>query len=410
MSDPIVLPDLRGAFFATSVCGVMNNWGYVLAGVAAQNLAKHFHQQDKMTALTAALSAACLVGTYINAQVMTRFAFYTRLRVIFFLNLVAFAGTAASCILANGFGFALAIFFLCFGAFGQVFGEATNIAFLRKFPAALIGAWGAGTGIAGIGGSIMYIGLTGMLAMGNEMVFLVMVPTVVIYAISFHYLHSLARDKLPDDVAIPFLGLGSRRNESEDRHGNKVRTAPLTCASAMETIKFCKDILFNLVAVYFLEYLIFPGLADRESICSSTFWYPAMALVYGMGVTVSRLSVSIFRIQRVWVLTCFQAFNVCLWSVEVYTGTVRNAFPDEFGLIIMTLYMFLVGLCAGAAYGNCMYLFNTQAGIPDTLRELGINIGFMMVNIGIGLGNLIFVGIDSSILSKDVLYPGGCGA
>mmetsp|Transcript_20048 Transcript_20048/g.36219 ORF Transcript_20048/g.36219 Transcript_20048/m.36219 type:complete len:133 (+) Transcript_20048:1-399(+) len=131
-------------------------------------------------------------------------------------------------------------------------------------------------------------------------------------------------------------------------------------------------------------------------------------MVYNVGVTISRLSVALFRIQRIWILTVFQLFNVIAWTVEVYSGAIRNAFPHEYGIYIMAAWMVMVGLCGGATYGNCMYLFNKQEGIREDLRELGINLGFVFSNIGITLSTLSFLLLDSTIMSRAVIYPSGC--
>ncbi|CAE8676244.1 unnamed protein product, partial [Polarella glacialis] len=113
-------------------------------------------------------------------------------------------------------------------------------------------------------------------------------------------------------------------------------------------------------------------------------------------------------LRQVWLMTIFQLFNVIGWLVEVYTGTIRNSLPDEQGLYIMAAWMVLVGLCGGATYANCMYLFNRQEGIPNDLRELGINIGFMMSNLGITVATLSFSLLDMTIMTKAIIYPHGC--
>jgi len=183
---------------------------------------------------------------------------------------------------------------------------------------------------------------------------------------------------------------------------------PATLPNIQAAIRASGSIMFNLVAVYCLEYTIWPGLADRETLCAGKVWYTTMWMSYNVGVTLSRFSVSVFRIKRVWLLTLFQLCNVIGWFIEVYTGATRHAFPDSHGYYIMAVWMVLVGLCGGATYGNCMYLFNTQAGIPEGLRELGVNLGFLMSNIGITAATASFSLLDATIMEKSLLYPDGC--
>jgi len=187
-----------------------------------------------------------------------------------------------------------------------------------------------------------------------------------------------------------------------------LETLPATVENMRAAVKASGIIMFNLVAVYCLEYLIYPGLADRETLCADKKWYTAFWMAYNVGVSISRLSVSWFRIRRVWLLTVFQFVNVVGWTTEVYTGTIRGGLHESGVYPLMTAWMVLVGLCGGATYSNCMYLFSSQEGIPSNLRELGINLGFVMSNIGITLATLSISLLNQSILRNSVLYPGGC--
>lgn len=180
------------------------------------------------------------------------------------------------------------------------------ISFLKSFPAELIGGWGAGTGIAGILGAGLYSFLAGHVGLGDASIFALMLPSVLLYWLAFHYLHS---------QAVHVEGGGMSVDDSES--GGQTRSAPLTLASAKKACASSGSIMFHMVAVYCLEYTIFPGLADRETLCFSKIWFSIMWMAYNIGVTLSRLSVAFFRIRHLWLLTGFQFLNVVGWTLEV---------------------------------------------------------------------------------------------
>ena len=126
--------------------------------------------------------------------------------------------------------------------------------------------------------------------------------------------------------------------------------------------------------------------------------------MYNVGVTLSRASVSCFRIRRIWLLTLLQALNVVLWGLFASTQLINHWHSDA-PLYFACLHMIFVGFMGGACYSNCMYTFNTSTEIPDKLRELGINMGFFFSNIGIILATGLVTLLKASVLSKDALFP-----
>ena len=91
---------------------------------------------------------------------------------------------------------------------------------------------------------------------------------------------------------------------------------------------------------------------------------PLLWAMYNVGVTLSRASVSVFRIRRVWVLTLLQAANVAAWALFASTQWVAR-WHSDLPLYAAAGHMVFVGFMGGACYANCMYLFNTSADIPN---------------------------------------------
>lgn len=407
------------AFVEVLICGAINNFSYCIVSGASQDLARFFNMGSQTSLLTTAMNSAALLATFISSFFLLRFQYYTRVRLVLFLAVVTYGGVgiAAAC-LEGPVGFAVVALAACAGSMGQVVGETSNIAFLKSFPPSLLGAWGAGTGVAGISGGGVYILLRNILHLSNPVIFALCALTLPIYWAAYHDLERLLRANMEGPRLA--RALGGKQAEVTPLPQAQAEAPVLNswtrnagdfsgpCVETRMAVWHTGDVMFNLVAVYCLEYFIYPGLDDRETVCASPVWYTAMWMCYNVGVTLSRLSVGFFRIRRVWLLTCFQLFNVIFWTTEVLTGGIRNALPDEIGIGLMTMYMVPVGLCGGAAYANCMYLFNTKAGIPHNIRELGVNLAFVMSNIGITASTFSFSFLSTSIMSKDRLYPHGC--
>eukprot|EP00413_Alexandrium_margalefii_P021829 CAMPEP_0204573566 /NCGR_PEP_ID=MMETSP0661-20131031/40100_1 /ASSEMBLY_ACC=CAM_ASM_000606 /TAXON_ID=109239 /ORGANISM="Alexandrium margalefi, Strain AMGDE01CS-322" /LENGTH=439 /DNA_ID=CAMNT_0051582009 /DNA_START=41 /DNA_END=1360 /DNA_ORIENTATION=- len=409
----------KWAFLATTICGTVNNLLYCIVSGASQNLVRHFGMESQVTALTMSMTGFALVASFVSTRLLIHLRFYTRICLVLSMSTVAYAGLAVASTMEGVAGFAVAVFFSCFAGSQQVIGEATNIAFLKAFPAELIGGWGAGTGIAGILGSGTYILLSGPLDLSNAMIFGLVAPITLVYWAAFHYLHREATRGLEGERLAKVLGGNSGATRSSACEGvepglheqlqpQDPHVAPANWANVRAAFRCSGSVICNLVAVYMLEYTIYPGLDDRETLCSGKEWYTTMWMCYNVGVTLSRLSVAVFRIERVWLLTLLQAANVAGWVLEVYRGWIRNSLPNGNGLCICAAWMVLVGLCGGATYANCMYQFNQKEGIPNNIRELGMNLGVLMSNLGITTATLSFMLLNRTVLAESVVYPHGC--
>ncbi|CAE8634392.1 unnamed protein product [Polarella glacialis] len=300
------------AFAAVAICGTLNNMSYCMISGASQNLAAQFGMPDQMSLLSTAMNMSSLAGTLISTRFLLRFQFYRRVMLVLGMMTVSYLGVALSAMLPGALGFCMAAGFSCVAGMGQIFGETCNLAFLKAFPPELIGGWGGGTGLAGILGSLSYIVLTGTMGLSNSVVFALMAPLTILYFLAFRYLHqqavrSLDGFRLDRAMGGTCTAPGGTGMEEELQ---PTGTAPATVANLKAAVAASSSILFNLVAVYCLEYFIYPGLDDRETLCAKKNWYTAMWLCYNIGVTISKCSVAFFRLRRVWLLTIFQLFNV----------------------------------------------------------------------------------------------------
>lgn len=399
-------------FAATVVCATLNNFSYCVISGASQDMARHFGRENDSTVITTIMNLSAICATVVSARCLIRYRYAVRIVLVLALTSVAYAGIAATGLANSAAGFWICGVCASFGGFAQIFGETTNLGFLKNFPPEMVGAWGAGTGIAGIAGPLLYLALR--VHLPYWAVFLCAAPLPAIYGACFWYLHAEATRGLSGPRLQRALGgcdgppaasLGSDPQELLNGNGGRHVAASATPANIKAAVRASGGVMFNLVAVYCLEYTIYPGLDDRETFCATGSWYTVMWVCYNVGVTLSRSSVALFRIRRLWILTLVQLCNVIGWTLEVFQGGIRNSAGSY---SIMAGWMVLVGLCGGATYANCMYMFNQEESIPDHLRELGINLGFFMSNVGISMATLSFIALDRTVFSPAVLYPSGC--
>ncbi len=65
------------------------------------------------------------------------------------------------------------------------FGESILLTYQRNFPPEVVGGWSSGTGMAGVGGALLYILFSAVLRFSNQEVFICLIPTVIIYMIAY---------------------------------------------------------------------------------------------------------------------------------------------------------------------------------------------------------------------------------
>lgn len=65
------------------------------------------------------------------------------------------------------------------------FGESILLTYQRNFPAEVVGGWSSGTGMAGVGGSLLTILFSAVLKFSNQEIFICLLPSVIIYMMAY---------------------------------------------------------------------------------------------------------------------------------------------------------------------------------------------------------------------------------
>jgi len=383
---------------AACALGIVNNNAYCIVTGAAQSLAKDFGTEDLMALFSTIMLISCTVATLMNSAVCLKITVHKRILMILLMNIGGFMMLALSTWMGGIEGFIVSSAACILVGVSQMVGEITMLPWFSRFPACVLGAWGAGTGIAGIMGSSLYLFLKGV-GLSNAQIFCLLIPTALLYYMAFTYL----------------VGRASKFESTGDQQKSKSEPAELTFENLVRVIKYTGPILFNMVAVYVLEYSIYPGLVDRDTLCpiDDSFMavnaFTMMWTCYNVGVTISRGSVGYMQTDKLWLFTTLQFLNCAGWVYEAFNHTILNTFGRN-GIYVLFVWMVFVGLMGGACYSNCVNAFNTRKIIPADVRELGINLSFTCANGGVMMATMMATMLHNSVMSSEALFPNGCPA
>jgi len=153
---------------------------------------------------------------------------------------------------------------------------------------------------------------------------------------------------------------------------------------------------FNLGSVYFLEYVCTTGFADKatteqseESNDVDKNAFIILQLCYQVGVYISRSSLSLIKIKKIWVLTLLQFVNCIGWGFIAYYQL--SSLP------VLFIFMIWVGLMGGASYVNTLYQTLSSTDIGKGEKEVGINIISMCCDSGVMSSALVVLLLDNTL-------------
>lgn len=303
---------------------------------------------------------------------------------------------------------------------GGAFGEASILGYLRIYPKNYVAAWSSGTGFAGVGGALITL-VFKLKNIKTKNLYLYMSPVCALYFITFFVIDRIYQntknERNKERASNTDLGLEKgkvlpiRLNESdhslqgtlisEDENTDVTLNKEMSFLNFKTGFSIGKRYILNLAIVYYLEYNILAGFADRvclrkyikdEPFYSHDIVYETLSLCYQIGVTLSRSSlVLVKRIPCVEVFTICQGINFVIWIVEVYTNFIYYGY-------ILFFHMIIVGLMGGAAYVGCFYFILENNDIPSTLKELCVNIGTIFNDIGILTASATVLLLDNTIM------------
>ena len=114
-----------------------------------------------------------------------------------------------------------------------------------------------------------------------------------------------------------------------------------------------------------------------------------MQLSYQIGVYISRSSLAIIKIKKIWILTLIQLVNAILWGLIAYYKYLE--------LWVMFPFMIWVGLMGGASYVNILYQVLKSSTIAKSEKEISINFISIINDFGIGSSSLVVILLNYTI-------------
>eukprot|EP00122_Pirum_gemmata_P005760 Pgem_evm1s5252 len=423
----------------------INNLCFVIINAAAHDIVTQYGQQSLIGAITWASVGVGVIARALNTFLIPYISYTVRVYFFFVLTV----GGLAAMAFVNNFWVCL-LFIACVG-FASSFGESLFLGYLHQFDSTQLNAWSSGTGFAGVLGTALYIFYQ---SVGLELKYcwLVTIPFAFIYVIFFYLLRLPSTNKNTEterllkydgvkrtsshfssssDISSSSNGSCGSELDASDLDSPSVESVEIyqsskgsyttmatTTGSTTTTKETSSQRLWrciklvawpglNLYLVYFFEYVIATGLADKSvhvyidtlgdgspdynnpnygmpdpafyGEASHNWFYknyfPVLNFMYWFGVFLSRSSLQIVEIRRIDILTLLQGFNFALWIC-----IDRFKFVPLYWLFPL---MFVVGLFGGASYVNVFNILANGGVVPAVDKELTINITATLITLGI---------------------------
>jgi len=245
---------------------------------------------------------------------------------------------------------------VCMASIGSGLGEITFLALSAHYDKNTVSAWSSGTGGAGIFGAVSYLVLRSFLS--NKMTLFVCSPMPFLFILSYFVLLSKPASLEVDEERKPVI------NENIDN------TPPMTFKQKLQLFPKLLPFHIPLFCVYFGEYvinsavdplLVFP---KDKLFSDSKVAYRYYQAIYQIGVFISRSSVNLFPIRKIWIPAALQIANAAFLS----TVAIYDYLPSIY--IVFAIILF-EGLLGGSIYVNAFYLISQRFEYKEKEFALG---------------------------------------
>ncbi|KAH8270629.1 hypothetical protein KR018_012550, partial [Drosophila ironensis] len=369
------------------ILGLCNNYGYVVMLSAAHDIIKQFNPTDEAEESSSGRNCHLVsTGAILLADVLP--SLFVKMLMPFFPFWVNFRIALAVAFSAAGFllvGFANAEWMALLGVIitsaSSGIGETTFLAYSSNYNKNVISTWSSGTGGAGVIGSLSYASLRSLdVSPRDTMLIMLIFPAIEAFA--FWLL--LRR---PEVDILPQVTTGDSTKEliSDEK--------PLVgFKEKLHYIKHLFKYMVPLCLVYFFEYFINQGLFElvyfENSFLDKSAQYRWLNVDYQIGVFISRSSVNVFQLNRIWLMSIFQFVNVVYFLTEViwwYTPSIW---------IVFTIVLW-EGLLGGGAYVNTFYRMSKE--ISPERQKFAMAMVVQSDSYGIALAGFLAIPVHNAI-------------
>lgn len=389
--------------------GLCNNFGYVVMLSAAHDILA-VNGTDQAAATNSSTSELTQssnlsdglecnplsTGTVLLADILP--TLIIKITAPFYMQKIKYSIRIAICVL-----FAFASFFvvafshvLWFSLLGVVFasissgfGEITLLSYSAYFDKDVVSTWSSGTGAAGVFGALAYAGFT---SAGVSPRNTVLIMNVIPFTLGISYCFILEQPGIEREEE-PLLSNAGNDSVAENEPGDHPSNS-LSFKTKLNITKSLLKYMLPLFFVYFAEYSINQGL--HELIYWNGIWltpseqYRWYQVDYQIGVLISRSSVNIFPIHRIWLLAVLQNVNLVVLVCEAYF----HFLPSVWIMFVIILYE---GLLGGACYVNAFYRISKE--IKQEYREFSMGVASMADSCGIALAGAVALPTHNALCS-----------
>ncbi|KAL3199333.1 hypothetical protein MRX96_013987 [Rhipicephalus microplus] len=293
-------------------------------------------------------------------------------------------------------------------ALGSGLGEITFLAYSSHFDTDVISTWSSGT--VAVDEVVLWVARAYLVpfsyaAMASvltpETTLLVMLCVPVLLAISFWgiLVHPKKDSRRPIAVPDEEPLLLSCSGCSEEEEGT------LTFVQKLKLMKPLLKFMIPLGFVYFAEYFINQGLLElivfRNITLTHKEQYRWLQVMYQVGVLISRSSVNIVQIRKLWLLPNIAGEVTQLASrAAVLFANVAFIFSEAYSLYLPSFWIVVVvvlyeGLLGGAAYVNTFYRISKD--VAPQHREFSLRIASLADSTGIALAGAIALPVHDAM-------------
>lgn len=238
-------------------------------------------------------------------------------------------------------------------------------------------------------GALAYAGFTSAgVSPRNTVLIMNVIPFTL--GISYWFILEQPRSVREEEPLLSNAGNDSvAENEPGDHPSNS-----LSLKTKLGITKSLLKYMIPLFFVYFAEYSINQGL--HELIYWNGIWltpseqYRWYQVDYQIGVLISRSSVNIFPIRRIWLLAVLQNVNLVVLVCEAYF----HFLPSVWIMFVIILYE---GLLGGACYVNAFYRISKE--IKQEYREFSMGVASMADSCGIALAGAVALPTHNALCS-----------
>ncbi|KAH8379945.1 hypothetical protein KR009_008125 [Drosophila setifemur] len=368
------------------ILGLCNNYGYVVMLSAAHDIIKQFNPTDESAESSSGRNCHLVsTGAILLADVLP--SLFVKMLMPFFPFWVNFRIALAVAFSAAGFllvGFAEAEWMALLGVIitsaSSGIGETTFLAYSSRYNKNVISTWSSGTGGAGVIGSLSYASLRSLEVSPRDTM-LIMLIFPAIEAVAFWLLL-----RKPQVDILPVTTVESTEVLISDEK-------PLVgFKEKFFYIKHLFKYMLPLCLVYFFEYFINQGLFElvyfEDIFLDKDSQYRWLNVDYQIGVFISRSSVNVFQLDKIWLMSVFQCINVVYFLTEViwwYTPSIW---------IVFTIVLW-EGLLGGGAYVNTFYRMSKE--ISPERQQFAMAMVVQSDSYGIALAGFLAIPVHNAI-------------